>query len=264
MTDIFLHIPKTGGSSLRTALRFVYGWQDVYTSPTGVVAPHLVGKQMPSRSYDLVRGHFTYGVHSYVGAPWRYFSMLRDPVPRILSLYHYIRNAWPESEVADMTLREFVHSGHHAYKHNDQTRRLAGPPFPDNLNDARTFDRACKHLDENITFGLTERFDESMVLFRRSLGWTRPPLYIRTNTNQQRPTVDSVDDALLNELRSLNALDVELYAYAAHRFDERRQELEGFDQELRWYHRMIAALGSIGPPILSAYRFVRRASVATS
>ena len=260
MSDIFLHIPKTGGSSLRTALRFVYGWRRVHTTPTGVIDPSRVARRLNlplDPSPKLIRGHVTYGLHGYLDGSCCYFTMLRRPIPRVLSLYYYLQEGWPNAPVADLTLAEYIERDHHAYVPNDQTRRLAGPPYPDDPHDESLLQRAIDHLDHDIAFGLTERFDESLLLLRRMLEWPRLPLYIRVNTNRTRPSRSTLDSRVVERIEEQNQLDIRLYEYSREEFDARLDRQEGLSGDLVQYRTLNRVLETAGTPIMTIYQGIR-------
>jgi hypothetical protein len=68
--------------------------------------------------------------------------------------------------------------------------------------------------------GVTERFDEFVALLRLDLGW-RPFAYAPRNVTANRPREQDLDPAILEALRSRNALDLELHRFAGELMDER-------------------------------------------
>ncbi|MGH8067121.1 MAG: hypothetical protein ACRERE_18170 [Candidatus Entotheonellia bacterium] len=87
--------------------------------------------------------------------------------------------------------------------------------------------------------GLTERFDETLILLRRSLGWRRFPFYIRQNTTKNRLLKDNLSTEVLKAIKRYNELDMELYEYVRERFDE-SVDYQGtdFSRELRAFNIM--------------------------
>ena len=261
MTDVFTHIGKTGGTTLSTTLRWVYGPSSCYQIPAG-------RPEQPERWFDdvskkrvdkvrLVMGHATYGVHEQISGPSRYFTMLRHPIRRVVSLYYYIKSGWPESEVASMSLEEFVHSDHRAARPNDQVRFVSGEK-PENAPKKALRD-AKRNLKENFAaVGITERFDESLLLLQRKLGWSRPPVYVSSNVNRERPTVEELPSSTVDVVRRQNELDLELYRVAFDDFQERLSaEIPDLEHKLNRLDRMNRLVDVVGPPFLGMYRTAR-------
>jgi hypothetical protein len=75
-----------------------------------------------------VGGHYWYGIHQQFEKPYKYFTMLRDPIDRIISEYYYVferPNHQAYSEIKTMSLAEFI--DHFPLKScNQQTRRISG------------------------------------------------------------------------------------------------------------------------------------------
>jgi hypothetical protein len=86
---VFLHIPKTAGQSVHQFLKRIVGPQ--------AVAPARVNDQLYGlsiselRRYRLISGHLDWALLDCVGEPKFVFTILRDPVERILSFYFFLR-----------------------------------------------------------------------------------------------------------------------------------------------------------------------------
>jgi predicted TIM-barrel fold metal-dependent hydrolase len=177
--------------------------------------------------------------------------MLRDPMKLVVSLYHYIRRT-PKHELHDrlvgddLSLEAFVASGLSPETDNSQVRAIAGDtgtPFgqcgPEMLETAK------RNLQERFALvGLTERFDESLVLLGRAFGWTRLH-YLKANVAPSRDRTPPSGEA--SELiRSQNSLDIELYAWATDRFDQAIAADPGFEVELARLQRSVRRYRPVG------------------
>ena len=89
---LFSHVPKTAGTSLRIlAARFMADAAFVYSGEFSLLSPNIEfikgfrEKPLPR----LIMGHFSYGVHRFIGASPRYACVMRDPVQRVVSFYRH-------------------------------------------------------------------------------------------------------------------------------------------------------------------------------
>lgn len=254
---IFVHIPKTAGATVHRILEREHrggrtetvrmldrALEDFPRLLTDVADPELT----------LVKGHVPYGVHRYLTGPPAYVTMLRDPVDRVRSLYQFARTEprhplHDEVRQQDMTLYDFVASGIDRDQTDDgQVRQLVGAPGRTlNHDDLRV---ACDRIERDfVAVGVQEEFDASLVLWRRALGWRRPPVYVARNVSRgSRPMVTAADRSLVEQH---NALDRELHTAAVELVRRRRRAARGFEAELRLFQLVNRVAGT-------AVRVVRR------
>ena len=222
---LHLHIPKTGGTTLKKLLERQlfsddavpsdvdpnikrYYQQGVFYYPRGMEERHRRGSIDPSLDPEIpsdiihtlrdptlraVLGHFSFGIHSHIERPAKYITLLRNPIDRVLSLYFHILK-WPRTELQkriareEMSLEQFVTASGYLQADNGQTRRLAGHEPTFGCCSEELLEAAKKNLADHITVGLTERFDESVVLFRRTFGWPLALRYWKRLVNKERPS----------------------------------------------------------------------------
>ena len=273
---VFLHIPKTGGVTLRGALRQKYpGRVITLHSPR---EPARVG-QLPlaeRRSARILTGHLPHGVDRYMPQGCDYITMLREPVARAVSTYHHVLDHpqhWFHEEVVrnEMGLEDFVEAVAGPMD-NLQTRLLSGrvegelvTRAPGQVEVTRlgteVLNRARANLDRFLVVGLTERFDESVILVRRALGW-RLPMYAKRNAarGQRRPPPSDRASELISER---DRLDMALYEHAQ-RVLAAAIEREGlsFPREVAAFRVLNRIPNAVGPrvpaPLRNPVRSLRR------
>ena len=239
---IFIHIPKAAGQTMRSVLARQYPRHGVVATNGGIIP---TGNLERADSPRIWMGHLHYGFHEHLRGASVYVTMLREPVSRVLSLYRYIAtNARHplHHHVAQNGLIDFVSSQVDAEEVQDgQTRQIAGvtdgTPGPSSL-----VRREANLADTFAAVGLVERFDESLVLFKRRLG-SRMPFYVRKNVTPRLPVEEDTNEAL-EIIRGRNALDTELYEYGSELFGKLVSD-EGplFSVEVSAFQKLNAAAG---------------------
>jgi hypothetical protein len=83
-------------------------------------------------------------------------------------------------------------------------------------------DAAKENLSASmVTFGLTERFDESLELLKEAFGWPGIPSYGRERVTRRYPPAEQTPIPTLEAIRRFNMLDIELYEFGRRLFEER-------------------------------------------
>lgn len=246
---IFLHIVKTAGTTLRSLLLPKFPGLANYYLNTALNPQCIEEFKQLSRirkdSLGYVHAHMVpFGIHKYLSQA-TYITILRNPVDRVISEYYFIcRN--PDhpahSVVKELRFADYVTSSVlTAQVQNTQTRIISGiggtyqilgyeKPLT-SLDLKRAKANIKKHY---LLVGLFERFDETMVLLKRALGWRmRDIFYRRQNVGNNRPAVDKVAGHIINDIERYNQLDFELYEYAKQLFEKRIAEQDSsFGREL--------------------------------
>ena len=185
---IYLHIPKTGGTTLSHILDWNYPRVHVINH-YDEIPPFLALSDDEKRAYDCLRGQIFYGIHESLPQSATYITMLRHPVKRFVSQYHYTmarrkRDNMPD---ADLTMEEFLAS-EPFQAHMQLSLLRGGKSIEDALKTPLGVDAlsvAQAHVESHFTLaGVLDYYDEMLMLMKRALGWSRA-YYARRNTRSE-------------------------------------------------------------------------------
>jgi len=233
---IFLHVPKTAGTTLHHILERCYPRNQICSFKDPNYRSELENFQKLStekrEAYRLIKGHLSFGFHRHLPGRSTYITFLREPVARTLSFYHYARSH-PEHYLYPLLgddhvdlkilLRRRTATTHELF--NLQTSMVAGDEWddPERPADRAALKRAKQNLRSHFdVVGLTEEFDTSLRLLRRRFGW-KVRFYTRKNVTRRKDQIDNLDPETHSLLREANALDIELYQFARELFDAQRR-----------------------------------------
>lgn len=273
--QILAHLPKTGGQTLVRVMQRQFRPQEVLSYEDHLWVEGIASfAARAAAGLDGIRcvvGHLPFGVRAVADRRVRYVTMLRDPLEWTLSLYSYIRGRvdrlpadpgelrpddprLPQraafAAVRGMSLEQFVDFMESSRMGNFQTRFVSGtmdvgqplPPYAPLPATALAAAKSNLESPDNV-FGLVERFDLSLLMFRRRLGW-RNVFYRRVNVTADRTRLSQVREETVEHIRRLHALDLELYAWAERSFNE-AIAANGLDrsEQLRQFQLANAAYG---------------------
>ena len=201
---VFLHIQKTGGTSVFVSLRTVYGdliYRDMSYRKGKVNGLGVLSSTTETNyprgfnpyHHRILMGHFTRAKWEHL--EWPFVTFLRNPVDRVLSRY---RIYWAHRESEQYSLEWFCQK-----TANFQHWVTGG------------------NIERYAWVGLTERFEESMLGMQAVTGVKYKPKVKANVTPKWRKVPHDFTDKDRRLVESYNVLDMELYKRAVDSFDRR-------------------------------------------
>lgn len=221
---IFLHVPKTAGTTLNRLIEWEYPITQMYSVDPVLFewsAAHLwkLPRQRLART-RMFKGHMLFGLHAVLPQPATYITVLRDPVERVLSAYYYMRTyklhpfywklrkeKWSLEDYVERTQRD-----------NVQCKIMAGAEYH-GPSTPEIFETAKQNMNRHFSVvGLSERFEESLALMKLRFGWQLKS-YSAFNVTRSRPKKGDLSQSTLDLIVERNSFDVELYRLGVQRFE---------------------------------------------
>jgi Polysaccharide biosynthesis enzyme WcbI/Sulfotransferase family len=240
---IFLHIPKTAGSSLNKMLSEAYGVQQPDGKFTHYNSTLTLIKDPKRRERPVILGHVHHDVIDVLSPNRKVITFLRDPIERTISAFEFMKSH-PEvwlGKLAQGTISEFLsHPNVSKMIRNVQVRLIGSKHnfkklYADLVAGRLTRDRYFARIQEmsldpvdretletakeriaKLDFvGFTDTFDEDARALFEKLGKPCPEQIARVNQTPERfKKRDKYSAEELELVSSLNSLDMELYQFA--------------------------------------------------
>lgn len=250
-TLIFLHLPKTAGTTLRSIIRSQYADDEVcelYRYPSREAVERFGRLPREERDgYRVILGHMQIGVHRFVSGPHVYVTLLRHPVDRCISAYRFVRrkaNHPRHDLIRGKDIREVLEEGLLPFFDNGQTRALcssdvAAVPYGGCTREM--LDEARENLERHVELaGTIEGFDVLLLFLQDRLGWSSV-WYRRKNRSPRESgrAASRVSGEVAGRIAEFNHLDLELYDFVKRRL-ARRVERAGpeFQRRVRRFKRI--------------------------
>lgn len=228
MTLIFLQHDRSGGNTVCSILQEEFGPVNVFKLGVDYGKYNTFDdflNDTKSEKRSVYMGHFSFGMHQHIQGSSEYFTLLRNPVDRVLSLFR----AWsglPLDQIDTWLETTFQAS-------NGMVKRLCGFDQEENDGEVRLYDyvnnqplasvpvigeaelqQAIDNLDNHFPCVLfTEHFEEGMALLQQRYG--TEALFSLTrqffNHNASPTRQEEFPAGTIKRIKELNALDIRLY-----------------------------------------------------
>lgn len=247
----FVHVMKTGGTTVFRNLRENYALDELY--PYRKLDIQYDGKRLDIRHHlsmsylvslpeerrrriRVYTGHFPYVAAELLGGDFTTVTILRDPMERTISLLRQFRRNVPwvndptrQRPMASRSLDEVYEQPlvFEPLVHNHQTKifSMRESDAPESYMDLIDIDEARLALAKNNlakvdVVGVTERYDDFLDEVEARFGWAveRDARANATPASEIQP----VSESLRRRIADDNAIDVEFYEYAKQLVDLRR------------------------------------------
>jgi len=260
---IFVHVPKTAGTTLNRVIESQYNPLRIYTIPGSARVWSIERFKRLSESrrakLDVLKGHMGFGLHRYLPGASTHLTMLRQPVDQVVSSYYYAisTRTHPLHRVIDdqkISLEQFPDLA--PWGNNLQTKLIGGLSM-DEVNpkealaaarrgefvphdqflgrhcDADLLATAKQNLQESFSVvGLTERFEESLAWMMIEYGWN-VPFYQRFRKSSKRPAHRPLDAHVRQKIEAANSYDIELYAFGQSLFESAMERHRDAIEQIR-------------------------------
>lgn len=223
----FMHIPKTAGTSFRIMLYQVFDQKEILPNeedlnlnnnfyPLNIREFIDSCSEVKLNNIQLLVGHYYNQSEKYFKSPPRLILFLRNPLNRAIS--HLLHLKKHEHKYINTSF-ENIYKKRSDMFYNTQVRFISGCDKPGNFNKNK-LEIAKKRIEKASFIGITSRFEESIKLLEYTFNWKFKEQSSTKNVNKKY-TIEDLSSELIEEIKSVNQLDQQLYEFGVELFEER-------------------------------------------
>ncbi|UTF59557.1 sulfotransferase family 2 domain-containing protein [Gilvimarinus sp. DA14] len=242
---IFMHIPKTAGSTLHQLFHLNFKRNEIYTlgitgAPTNgkfsdrhkasIENLYSLGKSKLS-GLKAVIGHMPYGLHEAFDSDAQYITVLRHPISRILSHYNFVKensNHYLHERLKNEapTVGDYVERLKSKELNNGMLRFFLGRDhnkIPFDGCHREMIEIALDRVEKRfVNVGIQEHFEDSVKLICKSNNWESLEIESKNISKSKYTTTLDKDEA--ESILRYNSLDLLLYEEIRRRFLEGQEK----------------------------------------
>jgi len=220
---LFLHLPKTAGTTLKSIIGQVYGEERAafLRVGRGDLEAFAARPEAERAGYDVVSGHLQWAERTVLpGAS--VITMLREPIDRVISWYHYNKtnphaDLYQRLNEHDLSFEDLARRRVLDSVGNQMVAMLADPGAK---GPTAMIASAKANLESCVEFGLAEHFDESIRRYTAALNWPEVTWESR-NVSKGRMAVGDLDPSTRAMMQQICLADLKLYTHAVRLFESR-------------------------------------------
>ncbi len=219
---LFEHVPKCGGTTVVNYLKSQYSNDKIFNVNELSLRESIdYFKSLPKKerySYDLIYGHGAHKLKDYVHPKTIKFTILRNPIDRIISHYYYVLRTpkhylYNKVITKEMSLMDYVSSNISDELQNSCVQRFSGMTLREIEKDPdKSIEEAYNVLkNEYSVVGILENFNQTMELVAKKAFFNKKFEVEELNKTTDRPKKKEIDELTLKTIKKINSLDIKLY-----------------------------------------------------